>query len=190
MTTKQLIRLTDSRGYSLYNKKILEICKNSPCMYLGQWDTGKNMAMTHEMLLLGGSNIKKVTRVIIDEIPLSSFNEKVEVPEIEITQSVIELERQYLKAPYFYIYKTLHAMTEGLKIAGQSKVLNGSDFLKRFEFDFSRLAPPGKDFDFILSVNPSDIWESKDSYRDWETDRKSTRLNSSHRSLARMPSSA
>ena len=27
-------------------------------------------------------------------------------------------------------------------------------------------------------------------YRDWETDRKSTRLNSSHRSLARMPSSA
>ena len=27
-------------------------------------------------------------------------------------------------------------------------------------------------------------------YRDWETDRKSTRLNSSHRSLYRMPSSA
>ena len=29
-----------------------------------------------------------------------------------------------------------------------------------------------------------------DWYRDWETDRKSTRLNSSHRSLSRMPSSA
>ena len=28
------------------------------------------------------------------------------------------------------------------------------------------------------------------SYRDWETDRKSTRLNSSPRSLSRMPSSA
>ena len=27
-------------------------------------------------------------------------------------------------------------------------------------------------------------------YRDWETDRTSTRLNSSHRSLSRMPSSA
>ena len=27
-------------------------------------------------------------------------------------------------------------------------------------------------------------------YRDWETDRKSTRLNSSNRSLSRMPSSA
>ena len=30
----------------------------------------------------------------------------------------------------------------------------------------------------------------KRRYRDWETDRKSTRLNSSHRSLSRMPSSA
>ena len=30
----------------------------------------------------------------------------------------------------------------------------------------------------------------KNIYRDWETDRKSTRLNSSHRSLSRMPSSA
>ena len=28
------------------------------------------------------------------------------------------------------------------------------------------------------------------AYRDWETDRKSIRLNSSHRSLSRMPSSA
>ena len=31
---------------------------------------------------------------------------------------------------------------------------------------------------------------SQSGYRDWETDRKSTRLNSSHRSLSRMPSSA
>ena len=35
-------------------------------------------------------------------------------------------------------------------------------------------------------------WEtvSFDLYRDWETDRKSTRLNSSHLKLSRMPSSA
>ena len=30
----------------------------------------------------------------------------------------------------------------------------------------------------------------KDTYRDWETDRKSTRLNSSHSAKSRMPSSA
>ena len=32
--------------------------------------------------------------------------------------------------------------------------------------------------------------ESKPTYRDWETDRKSTRLNSSHSAKSRMPSSA
>ena len=32
----------------------------------------------------------------------------------------------------------------------------------------------------------SDVW----LYRDWETDRKSTRLNSSHSAKSRMPSSA
>ena len=48
----------------------------------------------------------------------------------------------------------------------------------------------------IVWVKKSD-WVTKDGevytnepYRDWETDRKSTRLNSSHRSLSRMPSSA
>ena len=36
------------------------------------------------------------------------------------------------------------------------------------------------------------IWGNKSRrlYRDWETDRKSTRLNSSHLKLSRMPSSA
>ena len=34
------------------------------------------------------------------------------------------------------------------------------------------------------------VTDLKAAYRDWETDRKSTRLNSSHRSLSRMPSSA
>ena len=31
---------------------------------------------------------------------------------------------------------------------------------------------------------------SESAYRDWETDRKSTRLNSSHSAKSRMPSSA
>ena len=33
-------------------------------------------------------------------------------------------------------------------------------------------------------------WNQEYSYRDWETDRKSTRLNSSHITRSRMPSSA
>ena len=43
-------------------------------------------------------------------------------------------------------------------------------------------------FELILSGIKSQ--EKQKPYRDWETDRKSTRLNSSHRSLSRMPSSA
>ena len=46
----------------------------------------------------------------------------------------------------------------------------------------------------VYSISPMEntvIFETCDGpYRDWETDRKSTRLNSSHRSLSRMPSSA
>ena len=34
------------------------------------------------------------------------------------------------------------------------------------------------------------VWVLENSYRDWETDRKSTRLNSSHSRASRMPSSA
>ena len=37
---------------------------------------------------------------------------------------------------------------------------------------------------------PGDYWIDSSGYRDWETDRKSTRLNSSHLKLSRMPSSA
>ena len=44
----------------------------------------------------------------------------------------------------------------------------------------------------FLRENPMKGYPDFDmtTYRDWETDRKSTRLNSSHRSLSRMPSSA
>ena len=41
-----------------------------------------------------------------------------------------------------------------------------------------------------LAILATDKVTKAQTYRDWETDRKSTRLNSSHRSLSRMPSSA
>ena len=57
-----------------------------------------------------------------------------------------------------------------------------------------QMAMLGKsDFDSNGNVKAevlAEIKAEKNEYRDWETDRKSTRLNSSHRSLSRMPSSA
>ena len=48
---------------------------------------------------------------------------------------------------------------------------------------------PMSDWEVEEIPNPYPLHDTK-RYRDWETDRKSTRLNSSHRSLSRMPSSA
>ena len=45
----------------------------------------------------------------------------------------------------------------------------------------------------IMDMKADRWWVKKhfgESYRDWETDRKSTRLNSSHSRASRMPSSA
>ena len=42
----------------------------------------------------------------------------------------------------------------------------------------------------IVSNNNADGTIDSLCYRDWETDRKSTRLNSSHSAKSRMPSSA
>ena len=47
----------------------------------------------------------------------------------------------------------------------------------------------------VNSIQGSSVWYSgcnskEGHYRDWETDRKSTRLNSSHSAKSRMPSSA
>ena len=64
------------------------------------------------------------------------------------------------------------------------------DFYTQFEkngylfFSFEFVAKSGNEY-FLELYNNDDV-----IYRDWETDRKSTRLNSSHSAKSRMPSSA
>ena len=48
---------------------------------------------------------------------------------------------------------------------------------------------PDREHGAVVTLNARKLADTL-GYRDWETDRKSTRLNSSHRSLSRMPSSA
>ena len=58
--------------------------------------------------------------------------------------------------------------------------------------DFVEFQLEKDDIAWITKIEPRKNYLIRKScnYRDWETDRKSTRLNSSHRSLSRMPSSA
>ena len=44
--------------------------------------------------------------------------------------------------------------------------------------------------DSFFSIGYDEHGKERTLYRDWETDRKSTRLNSSHSAKSRMPSSA
>ena len=83
-----------------------------------------------------------------------------------------------------------------LTFAGGAKSPTGSNFLievgdKKFLVDCGLYQGSNKYCDecnldaFIYDPKTIDGW-----YRDWETDRKSTRLNSSHITRSRMPSSA
>ena len=69
--------------------------------------------------------------------------------------------------------QTLQEIKESLQ-----PMIDTSNFRLQFEETFGSLTD-----DELINCCPP-------RYRDWETDRKSTRLNSSHRSLSRMPSSA
>ena len=66
----------------------------------------------------------------------------------------------------------------------------------KYEGNMEQLLPPEKEDELIqdlLSLLEELNWHiayKVSAYRDWETDRKSTRLNSSHSAKSRMPSSA
>ena len=67
-------------------------------------------------------------------------------------------------------------------------------FKKMVQYNVSYL---GKTKEFKISFDDDNAWywfserdQTWKKYRDWETDRKSTRLNSSHSGESRMPSSA
>ena len=71
--------------------------------------------------------------------------------------------------------------------------MNGESILKKYSLDEKVVA--GKRGEIIEIHTPGEyevggVMIRRGLYRDWETDRKSTRLNSSHITRARMPSSA
>ena len=83
-------------------------------------------------------------------------------------------------SPRNYLYDTKEV--DG-KIVSKVVFLNEEGLLnKEVKYEFS--------YNETGKVSEKKAYRWNKAYRDWETDRKSTRLNSSHRSLSRMPSSA
>ena len=89
----------------------------------------------------------------------------------------------------FRVNALSRSLEEGFNKAGLNyKLVGGMKFYERTEIKdliayFRILTNLSDNFSIKRVIN-------KPIYRDWETDRKSTRLNSSHITRSRMPSSA
>ena len=87
------------------------------------------------------------------------------------------------------MFNALHLLLQQENI--QFKVAFGAAGYKRrkSKLDFNKMK-----FDYTILKSTKFTFGSTENtmstYRDWETDRKSTRLNSSHSAKSRMPSSA
>ena len=84
----------------------------------------------------------------------------------------------------------LEALIHGLEVVAENN--NG-----QVSFEFVKMVSASTIADVELKLSSVengkgliDALNNKSKYRDWETDRKSTRLNSSHITRSRMPSSA
>ena len=75
-------------------------------------------------------------------------------------------------------------LDEVYKNASLTSVLDGDQSLVRAGANANEIVIPK------ISMDGLGDYSRNGGYRDWETDRKSTRLNSSHSAKSRMPSSA
>ena len=84
-------------------------------------------------------------------------------------------------------FESLYRANEWSKLKTGLEELNFREI--KATFDQSKLEGLFDNLDKIIK-GETDGYQTEHQYRDWETDRKSTRLNSSHITRARMPSSA
>ena len=92
-----------------------------------------------------------------------------------------------------YDFKNEDALTyvKSLQSTSIDLVLTDPPYAISRDTNFQSGAEKGTDVDRFRMSYDFGEWDVVDeAYRDWETDRKSTRLNSSHSAKSRMPSSA
>ena len=95
-------------------------------------------------------------------------------------------EREWQIQSVIHAHDELVELVERTGNKGHVKMVAGA----HIEYD---IAQPGDSTDLLIQyckASPQSLFLNNEYYRDWETDRKSTRLNSSHSAKSRMPSSA
>ena len=83
-----------------------------------------------------------------------------------------------------------HELVENamIKMRAQNEEVKAQNVLNAIRDIINEDIDEAMDAEVLLAMMKGVI--KNDGYRDWETDRKSTRLNSSHSAKSRMPSSA
>ena len=159
-----------------------------------------------ETLKVQGSCVARYSDFIEDHVTYSEqYTQRIKAKQRVIdTINVNELLKQQRKSQQ-RINETLRAfdVNQGKNIASQfvnDIVFIEDDYSKEKQYGYAWTANVDtwamsryQDYGFSeLAVIDGVLYGVGEdaAYRDWETDRKSTRLNSSHRSLSRMPSSA
>ena len=135
-----------------------------------------------------------------DGTPVSSKNIHTAISNSDPTLAKCDAKNE----SYFGQFNTDVAILSPINYAGQTKVLNAQSKLEighkyrikfviaedRSKAQFSALFIEAGSFTSKINLGKDRLIADNTRYRDWETDRKSTRLNSSHLKLSRMPSSA
>ena len=167
------------------------------------------VSSVHSAVILGKSHCdtKKKIREVMEE---QGSNEGVIESTFTITKTNKTYPQYYIdfkrfdlvadKFPFIKFDKTkyIQEFNETIERNMKSQVSNvladepveSNEIKNEIEGEIKEMTNEMKVFNFKENEVRTVVKDGEPGYRDWETDRKSTRLNSSHRSLSRMPSSA
>ena len=190
------------RGYDLYRKLAIRggdikriyaraVYKND----VFEWDEGLNPVLIHKPEILKERGCIVAGYAIAEYANGEKHFNVIDLPTIERAKSCAQTKSVWAKHEEEMVKKTaikrlgkdLPLMTENISHRMFKRAINSDDAQDAgVIIDYDALMK--EDVREPLTTEENLITELE--YRDWETDRKSTRLNSSHSAKSRMPSSA
>ena len=136
--------------------------------------------------VIGG--IKNVTKAYIYSGTITAGN----ITDDDISVTILTSGTQYIAIAAQYVKEEalLNDTYVDTTFNNQNRIYRTADIKKEGASWQLVKSDQNREYYILEVTNSQKEGTIKLAYRDWETDRKSTRLNSSHRSLSRMPSSA